>query len=155
MMGKGVQPATKISAMIQNIDIAPTILTLAGEMVPGNMDGQSFESLLQQKEVSWRDTICYEYFWERHFPQTPTVYAIRTNRYKYIRYHGVWDTNEFYDLQNDPNEMNNLIRKPEHQETIQALNHSLFKWLEKTKGMSMPLRKDEGTRIDHKFKETY
>jgi len=60
-----------------------------------------------------------------------------------------------YDLQNDPNEMHNLIRKPEHQETIKALNHSLFKWLEKTKGLSMPLRKDEGRRIDHRFKGTY
>ncbi|HEX5169045.1 MAG TPA: sulfatase [Cyclobacteriaceae bacterium] len=154
-MGKGIKPGTKITEMIQNIDIAPTILSIAGVPVPGNMDGRSFEALLHGEKTNWRDTICYEYFWERPFPQTPTVYAIRTERYKYIRYHGIWDINEFYDLQNDPNEMHNLIRKPEHQEKIKVLNHSLFKWLEETNGMNMPLREDEGTRSDHKFKGTY
>lgn len=155
MMGKGIQPGTKIKEMIQNIDIAPTILNYAGVAVPKNMDGQSFKPLLGGEQVAWRDTIGYEYFWERPFPQTPTTYAIRTSRYKYIRYHGVWDNNEFFDLQNDPNEMHNLIRSPEHQETIKALNQSLFKWLERTNGMNMPLRRDEGERSDHKFKGTY
>jgi hypothetical protein len=60
-----------------------------------------------------------------------------------------------YDLENDPDEMHNLIRSKDHQGIAQRMNHSLFKWLERTKGMSMPLREDEGTRGDHKFKGTY
>jgi arylsulfatase A-like enzyme len=155
VMGAGINAGAKVSEMIQNIDIAPTILSYAGVTVPENMDGQSFKPLLEGKQISWRDTIGYEYFWERPFPQTPTTYAIRTERYKYIRYHGVWDNNEFFDLQNDPHEMRNLIRSPEHQEMIQAMNHSLFKWLERTKGMTMPLRTDEGKRSDHRFRGTY
>ena len=46
----------------------------------------------------------YEYYWEYAFPHTPTTFALRGDRYKYIFYHGVWDLNEFYDLQTDPRE---------------------------------------------------
>ena len=42
----------------------------------------------------------YEYFWEWNYPHTPTVHAVIGQRYKYIRYHGVWDTDELYDLLN-------------------------------------------------------
>lgn len=155
VMGKGVKPGAVVNEMIQNIDIAPTILNMADVSVPKNIDGVSFKDLLQGEKRTWRDTIYYEYFWERPFPQTPTVYAVRTSRYKYIRYHGVWDINELYDLENDPNEMHNLIRSKDHQEIAEQMNHSLFKWLERTRGMSMPLREDEGTRGDHKFHGTY
>lgn len=155
-MGKGIAPGTRVDEMVQNIDVAPTILDMAGIRAASNMDGKSFLPLLRGEDVDWGvDTIYYEYFWERPFPQTPTVYAVRTGRYKFIRYHGVWDINELYDLQEDPNEMRNLIRSPEHQEIAKKLDASLFRWLERTNGMSMPLRKDEGMRFDHKYRGTY
>ena len=47
--------------------------------------------------------------WERSFPQTPTVLGLRTNRYSYMHYHGVWDLDELYDIQKDPDQMNNLL----------------------------------------------
>jgi len=155
-MGKDVQKGAVVEEIVQNIDIGPTILDIAGVPVPSNMDGRSFLPLLEGEEIDWGvDTIYYEYFWERPFPQTPTVYAVRTNRYKFIRYHGVWDINELFDLQEDPHEMRNLIRSPEHQTIARDLNAALFRWLERTNGMSMPLRKDQGTRFDHKFNGTY
>jgi arylsulfatase A-like enzyme len=49
---------------------------------------------------------------------TPTTFGIRTDKYKYIRYQGIWDRNEFYDIQNDPDEMYNLIDRPELQAVI-------------------------------------
>jgi arylsulfatase A-like enzyme len=154
-MGKGVNTRPKIDGMIQNIDIAPTLLELAGASIPKNMDGHSFAPMLRGETIPWRDTLYYEYFWERPFPQTPTVFAVRTERYKYIRYHGVWDINELYDLQEDPLEMNNLIRSAEHEPIAEVLNTALFRWLEKTNGMQMPLRKDGGKRFDNKFSGTY
>ncbi len=96
----------------------------------------------------WRDAIFYEYYWERNFPQTPTVHAIRTDRYKYMHYHGIWDTDELYDLQNDPTEMNNLINDPDHKALVQQLNKRLFDWLEKTEGMLIPLRRDSGNPMN-------
>ena len=131
----------KISKMVQNIDIAPTILEMAGLKKPDYMPGNSFAKLLKGDSTIWRDKIFYEYFWEYDFPMTPTVFGVRTDKYKYIRYNGIWDQNELYDLENDPNEINNLIEKPEYQELVKKLAGELFDWLEQSKGMQIPLKR--------------
>lgn len=142
--------------MIQNIDVAPTILEVAGIQKPEHMHGKSILPLLQGKEVVWRDKIFYEYYWEYDFPQTPTMHGVRTNRYKLIRYHGIWDTNEFYDLQEDPEEMNNLIASPEHQARIEELTGDIYTWLESTGGMQIPLKRTVKKRFgDHRNKGLY
>ena len=91
---------SKVSKLVANIDIAPTILEAAGLTAPADLDGQSFLPVAQGKPGTWRQTLLYEYYWERNFPQTPTVHALRGNRYKYIHYHGIWDIDELYDLGN-------------------------------------------------------
>lgn len=147
-----IRPGLKVSQMVQNIDIAPTILEFAGLEAPDYMDGRSFLPLLEEKEIPWREVILYEYFWERPFPYTPTLHGIRTDRYKYIHYYGIWDTDEFYDLQSDPEEMNNLLDSPEHQDLIKKYNGWLFDILESTSGMNVPLRRDESAkRWDRKY----
>ena len=75
------------------------------------MDGRSFLPLARATHP-WRETLLYEYYWERNFPQTPTIHALRGARYKYIRYYGIWDTDELYDLREDPLETRNLVRDP-------------------------------------------
>ena len=137
-----IKPGTKVKQMVQNIDVAPTIMERTGLEKPDNMDGMSFIPLLKGKEVKWRDAIFYEYYWERNFPHTPTVHGVRTDRYKYIHYHGLWDLDELYDLQEDPDEMKNLINSKEHQKLIDKLNTMMFDWLEETDGMLIPLRRD-------------
>ena len=120
------------------------------------MDGESFLPLLKGQELDWRDRIYYEYFWERPFPQTPTVHAVRTEKYKFTRYYGIWDINELYDLENDPWEMNNLIRSKEHQAVAKEMRQDLFNWLIQTEGMQIPLKTDgQGPRFDHGYKGTY
>jgi N-acetylglucosamine-6-sulfatase len=142
--------------MIQNIDVAPTILEVAGIQKPEHMHGSSILPLLKGQEVVWRDKIFYEYYWEYDFPQTPTMHGVRTNRYKLIRYHGIWDTNEFYDLQEDPHEMNNLIASPEHQAKIEELTGEIYDWLESTGGMQIPLKRTVKQRFgDHRNKGLY
>ena len=82
--------ATSVSMMVLNIDLAPRIIDLAGMNPPqANMDGRSFLALLQASDVPWRDHMVYEYSWEWNFPATPTTSALRTDRYKYIYYHGI------------------------------------------------------------------
>ena len=154
-MGGGIPSGSIVDEVIQNVDIAPTVLDFAGIKTKENMDGASFKNLLYQEPQDWRDTVYYEYFWERPFPQTPTVHAVRTSQFKFIRYHGIWDINELYDIQNDPNEMNNLIRNPEYAETAKQLRNALFEWLEKTGGESIPLKPDRGARFDHGYKKTF
>ena len=144
-----------IEKMVQNVDIAPTIMDYLGIAKAEQMVGHSFIPLLEGKNVDWRERIYYEYYWEHEFPQTPTMHGVRTDRYKYIRYHGIWDSNEFYDLQEDPAEMKNLIASPEHQEVIKQLNHDLYNWLEGTEGMSIPLKRTERPHSDHRNRGNY
>jgi N-acetylglucosamine-6-sulfatase len=137
---------TKVSALVANIDIAPTLLEAAGLRAPENLDGRSFISEAQGKPGDWRQTLLYEYYWERNYPQTPTVHALRSSRYKYIHYHGIWDIDELYDLEVDPLERNNLIRSATHQEMAKDLNRQLFEVLEKTNGLYIPLYPDKGNQ---------
>jgi len=151
-----IKPQTRIPEMIMNVDIAPTVLDLVGMEKPGQMQGYSFLPLLKGQPVSdWRDKVYYEYYWEWAFPQTPTIFSVRTDRYKYIFNHGVWDANELYDLENDPYEMNNLIRDPASQEIAGQLKKELWDWLESTGGMQIPLKKIYQKRIDHLYRGTY
>lgn len=145
-----LKEGTVIENMIQNVDIAPTILDYAGVTKPEQMVGFSFLPLLKGQKIPWREQIFYEYYWEHEFPQTPTMHGVRTDRYKYIRYHGVWDTNELYDLQEDPAETRNLIASPAHQEIIKKLNKALYDWLESTDGMNIPLKRTERPHFDHR-----
>ncbi len=134
----------KLNQVIANIDLTPTFLEAAGLQAPKNLDGKSFLSLLQGKQVEWRKSLLYEYYWERNFPQTPTIHALRGDRYKYIHYHGIWDSDELYDLQNDPLEATNLIRSTEHQAIVKDMNKQLFDKLSETQGLYIPFYPDRG-----------
>ena len=97
------------------------------------------------KNAPWRDKLLYEYYWERNYPQTPAMHALRVpDQYKYIHYYGIWDTDELYDIQNDPHETKNLIRDPAHKLIVKELNKEMFAELEATDGMYIPLQPDAG-----------
>jgi len=147
-----IEPGTVVDAMVQNIDIAPTVLDVMGVTADGDagFDGMSFLGLLRGDETPWRDHILYEYHWEWNFPATPTLFAIRTDRYKYVYHHGTWDLDAFYDLQEDPVERHNLIDVPAYQDTIVALREQLFNELETSGATDIPLRRPEGDRLDQR-----
>jgi arylsulfatase A-like enzyme len=146
-----IEPGSVIQELVQNIDVAPTILHLAGIKKPPSMDGHSLLDLLLGKSVdNWRDHLFYEYYWERNFPQTPTTFGVRSKQWKYIHYHGLWDVDELYDLQNDPEEKYNLIDQPEFEPIQSELNRKMWDWLESTDGMKIPLRRDQGFRADQR-----
>jgi arylsulfatase A-like enzyme len=150
-----VRAGSVIPQMIMNVDLAPTFLEMAGIPKSAQMQGQSFLALLKGQQVTWRDKVFYEYYWEQAFPQTPTTYAIRTDKFKYIAYNGIWDINELYDIENDPFEMNNLIRNKEMDKIGLQLRDELYTWLEKTNGLQIPLKKQTGRKIDNTYRGTY
>ena len=139
-----IKPGTKVDGMVLNLDIAQTVLAAMKIRKTKNtpeMSGRSFLPLIMGKEPSnWRKHLLYEYHWEWNFPATPTTLAIRTNRYKYIYYHGIWDKNGLYDLQTDPHERHNLIRIPAFNELASNLKNQLFNELGEMGGLSMPIR---------------
>lgn len=127
----------KVKQMVSNLDIAPTILDLAGVSKPENYEGLSLAPLGQGKHpADWREDVLYEYYWEFNYPHTPTVFALREDRYKFIMYHGVWDTEELYDLKNDPNEMHNLIDEPEHFRRAALMRQKLYHRLQNSQGQN-------------------
>jgi N-acetylglucosamine-6-sulfatase len=136
-----VAPGSRLPELVRNIDIAPTVLELAGVARPGGMDGRSFVPVLRGQARSWGSDMLYEYYWEYAFPHTPTVLALRDARYKYIFYHGVWDTAELYDVVADPREQRNLIGAREHAARVEAMRERLWDLLEQTGGMNIPLKR--------------
>ena len=150
-----VKPGSVIQQMILNVDLAPTFLEMAGIARPTQMQGQSFLPLLKGQNIPWRDKVFYEYYWEQAFPQTPTTFAVRTDKFKYIFYNGIWDINELFDLETDPFEMNNLIRNKDMNKTGLALRDELFNWLEKTNGLQIPLKKQSEIKGDHLYMGSY
>jgi arylsulfatase A-like enzyme len=101
---------TSRTQMVLNIDIAPTLLEIAGLSVPVEMDGASFIPILKNQETQGREAILLE-FW-RYFPEnTPSYVGIRTGRYKYIQFERgrkPW----LFNLEQDPKEARNLYGTP-------------------------------------------
>jgi len=138
--------------MISNIDVLPTLLAACGIEVPANVEGRSFLPLLTGDEYVPNDCIYAEKTF--HDIYDPTR-AIRTGRYKYIRYFEVCvlqdlrgatvprthyfktserraGVEELYDLQADPWELNDLAADPAHRGVIEDMRRRLVRWMRAT-----------------------
>ncbi len=130
---------TVVDEVVANIDIGPTVMSAMGLAKPAHMDGDNFIPLAQGKDIPWRENFLYVYYWEKNFPQSPTVFALRTDRYKLINYYGLWDVDELYDLQNDPGETTNLLYTEGYQEIGDDLRTRLYAMMDDLGGMEIPL----------------
>jgi len=135
---------TVVDEVVANIDIGPTVMEAMGLKKPAHMDGESFLALGQGKKIPWRDYFLYVYYWEKNFPQSPTVFSLRGERYKYITYYGLWDADEFYDLKEDPNESNNLWGDPAHAKRIAEMEDKLYSMMDELGGLEIPLNPPRG-----------
>ncbi len=131
-----------VTEMAANIDIAPTILDAAGVKSPEPIHGRSLLPLARGERVAnWRQELLYEYFWERWVPSTPTLHALITPRWKFVRAYGLWNVHKLYDLQTDPHELHNLYTDPAHRDRTLAMDKRLFELLAATGGDSIPLHR--------------
>ncbi|NOR76764.1 MAG: DUF4976 domain-containing protein [Draconibacterium sp.] len=112
---KGYNRLGEIHELVQNIDYAPTFLDFAGVEIPSEIQGKSMIPLLINAEnTKWRDAVYYHYY---EYPNEHAVkrhYGVRTDRYKLIHFYNDIDVWELYDLENDPNEMNNVFGQKEY-----------------------------------------
>lgn len=109
-----------IDAMVLNLDLAPTILDLAGVRVPSEMQGRSWRPLLQGQTNDWRKAFFYEYFYENNYA-IPTILAVRSETAKLVTYPGHDDWTELFDLKADPHEMHNLVSDPAHRDLLMRM----------------------------------
>lgn len=142
-----------VDEVVANIDIAPTVMAAMGLQKPAHMDGQNFLPLANGEEIPWRDNFFYVYYWEQNYPMTPTHFALRGDRYKYITYYGVWDTDELFDLQSDPEEQNNLIHDLAFAEIRDGLQDQLYAMMDDLGGMEIPLNPPRGQRRVERLRE--
>jgi arylsulfatase A-like enzyme len=123
-----ITPGTKIDAMVQNLDFAPTFLDFAGDtQYRERMQGASFKGLLEgsAKADDFREVVYYHYYDYPAFHMVKKHYGIRTKRYKLIHFYDDLDTWEFYDLEKDPKEAYNAIDDPSYFAVIHSMERKL------------------------------
>jgi len=109
--GQIPNPSTRRQQLALNIDIAPTLLDLAGIPIPDDMDGQSLVPILNNAELPGREAFLME-FWKFYPKNTPSYQGVRTKTHKYVEFkkgRSPW----LFDLVNDPDELNNLMGTPD------------------------------------------
>jgi len=122
-----VPGGTTRAEMVQTIDLAPTLLELAAAADTVTREGRSLVPLLRGDSIPWRTSVLVEYWTDTVFPRVRNMgyRAIRTDRYKYIRYLELPGMDELYDLQTDPFELENLMGTARGAELLPRLQEEL------------------------------
>jgi len=102
-----------------NIDLAPTVLDLAGLDIPAGVQGRSLRPWLEGHGDGGRDEVFTEHLWD--FERIPRTEGQRTGRWKYIRYLDHPEYEELYDLERDPGEAHNLADDPRQAARLEEL----------------------------------
>ncbi|MFI3247747.1 MAG: sulfatase [Rikenellaceae bacterium] len=141
-----IKAGIRTDAMVNNVDFAPTIISLAGGDVPEYMQGESMKEILYNEgdePEGWKQATYYRYWMHMIHHSNPGHFGIRTKDYKLIFFYGQpykeWDGQkqflywnvitppawEFYDLRKDPEEMNNCYADPKYADVIADLKVQL------------------------------
>jgi len=142
-----IKQGTSIQQFVSNLDWAPTILNIAGAKIPEEMQGNSLVPLFkkQTEPKAWRNEVYYHYY---EYPQPHHVaphFGIRTTAYKLIRFYGVTDYWELFDLKKDPNEMNNIYSSKDSDKISIPLKRKLIALIKEYKDdEALQILKKEG-----------
>ena len=128
-----VPAGSEFDAMALNIDVAPTLLEIAGAEPLERVHGRSLVPLLSSSAEDWRTSFLAEHFLEKVVPRAPAWQAVRTDRWKYIHYPELQGMDELYDLVEDPFEMENLIGRPAAQPALSKMKAELLQLLHESR----------------------
>lgn len=151
----GLTPADEpivVEQMTLTTDFAPSILDICGAPPLEKTHGRSWQKLASgEPDPGWRKSMLYHYNYEKQFPYTPNVRAVRTDDWKYIRYpHGDGGPDrhkaDLFHLTTDPNETKNLIDDPNYAEIVSDLRAELDRLLVETGAVPDEMPIDEGVK---------
>jgi N-acetylglucosamine-6-sulfatase len=113
--------------LVLSLDLAPTLLELAGVTPPAAIEGRSLVPIFENAAGAWRSSFLVEYFSDTVFPRIRNMgyVAVRDTRFKYIQYRELEGMDELYDLDGDPYEERNLIAAPASRETLARMRAEL------------------------------
>jgi arylsulfatase A-like enzyme len=131
---RNLKDGTRSQEMVLNIDLAPTMLDLAGVEIPGHMQGMSLLPLLEDPDLTFRKDFFYEHLY-RHmddFMHIERSEGVRTKDWKYIRYINQEGpvSEELYQLSADPLELNDLSADPASSEILEKLRERHLNYFE-------------------------
>ena len=114
------QPKGNSHALVELVDVFPTVCELAGLAVPSSLEGRSFLPLFRKPNRKWKTAVFSQYprsfEGNRHSRHGDVMgYAIRTNKYRFVQWQN-WTTKvvvarELYSLLDDPHEMKNIVNE--------------------------------------------
>jgi N-acetylglucosamine-6-sulfatase len=136
-----------VDRMVLTTDFAPSILDMAGLPTEVTAHGRSWKAVAQgQDDPDWRESYVYVYNYEKQFPYTPNVRALRTEDWKYVRYPNAVTPHkaELYHLAEDPGELVNLIDAPQHRARVAAMHAELDRQLKALGSWPDVMPLDEG-----------
>ena len=119
----GMKAAGRTSrALVEFVDIFPTLADVAGLPLPAHLEGTSFKPLLDDPQRSWKSAAFSQY------PRAKKLmgYSMRTDRYRFTVWvsranHDIVEALELYDHQTDPQENTNIAKAPANAELIKRL----------------------------------
>lgn len=111
-------PGTHTNALVELIDLYPTLSELCGLAIPRGLEGTSFVPLLKNPDQNWKKAA-----FSQITPGRVPGFTMRTQRYRYTEWIHSGDTiaAELYDHQTDPGENFNISGKPENRVLVQTL----------------------------------
>ncbi len=122
----------RTKALVEFVDIYPTLSELAGLPLPPHLEGTSFKPLLDDPNRPWKTAAFSQY--PRPGGRTGAGqlmgYSMRTDRYRFTAWMARADptmvvAQELYDHQTDPQENQNIAGQPENAALVKALTASL------------------------------
>ena len=126
-----IKPGKVNKELCINVDLAPTLIELAGSKAPATMQGRSMVPLLKGKVPSdWRQSQFYTYW------GSPNHYGIRTKRYTYLKLAG--HPAELFDRETDPDQVHNVAANTENKAVVKHLEKELLKQIRE-----VDIRQDE------------
>lgn len=122
----GQKPGQRTRALVEFVDIYPTLAELCGLRLPSHLEGTSFAALLTNPEQKWKAAVFSQYL--RPGKEKFMGRSLRTDRWRYTEWtnmkHEVVGT-ELYDEHTDPHEIHNLAKDTACAETFAALAKQL------------------------------
>jgi N-acetylglucosamine-6-sulfatase len=136
-----IAPGSRPTGFALSVDIAPTVLELAGAPIGPGIQGRSLVPLLAGTATGWRESLLVEFYtYENPFPHLLDMdyRAVRTDRYKYIHWIHHPDQDELYDLAADSLELRNLAGDPALAAVRSSLRADLGQLVLDAMGLGVP-----------------